>query len=71
MNPSDQPSLAAEQVAIDRKTFFIDLRENARGRYVKITEQVGGRRNTVLLPVAALAEFLEALRRLNDYEAQL
>jgi hypothetical protein len=69
--PSNTEPLASEQFRIERKLFFIDLRENARGRYLKITEDVNGRRNTLLLPAAAAAEFLTALKRLVDYEASL
>ena len=42
--------IASEKVTIDRKIFFIDLKENQRGRFMKITEDVGGRRDTIMLP---------------------
>jgi PurA ssDNA and RNA-binding protein len=63
--------LASEKVTIDRKVFFIDLKENQRGRFMKITEDVGGRRDTIMLPAAAFKDFLEALARLVDYESKL
>jgi hypothetical protein len=63
--------IASEKVTIDRKVFFLDLKENQRGRFMKITEDVGGRRDTVMLPAAAFREFLEALQRLVDYESKL
>jgi hypothetical protein len=47
------------------------LKENARGRLFKITEDVGGRRDTIMLPAGAGAEFVAALQRLVDYEAKL
>ncbi len=55
-NPGDRmPSdpIAAEKVTIDRKVFFLDLKENQRGRFLKITEDVGGRRDTIMLPAPA------------------
>ena len=63
--------IAAEKVTIDRKVFFLDLKENQRGRFMKITEDVGGRRDTIMLPAAAFKDFLEALQRLVEYESKL
>lgn len=63
--------IASEKVISDRKTFFIDLKENNRGRFLKITEDVGGRRDTIILPVSALSEFVAALQQIATFEAQL
>lgn len=63
--------IATEKVTIDRKVFFLDLKENQRGRFLKITEDVGGRRDTVMLPAAAFRDFLDALTRLVEYEGKL
>ncbi len=63
--------IASEKVTIDRKVFFLDLKENQRGRFMKITEDVGGRRDTVMLPAAAFQDFLDALARLVEYESKL
>ena len=63
--------LYSEKVFSDRKIFFMDLKENDRGRFVKITEDVRGRRDTIMLPIEALDEFLEALNRVADFEEDL
>ncbi len=63
--------IATEKVTIDRKVFFLDLKENQRGRFLKITEDVGGRRDTVMLPAAAFQDFLDAITRLVEYESKL
>ncbi len=68
--PVNEP-LASEKIAIDRKIFFLDLKENNRGRFLKITEDVGGRRDTIMLPVAAFRDFADALERLIDIEQGL
>ena len=65
MNPSDEP-LASERIEIDRKVFFLDLRENQRGRFLKITEDVNGRRDTIILPAAAFEEFAAAFARVTE-----
>ena len=63
--------LASEKISVDRKIFFLDLKENTRGRFLKITEDVGGRRDTIMLPVAAFRDFSEALERLIELEKAL
>lgn len=63
--------LATEKIAIDRKIFFLDLKENQRGRFLKITEDVGGRRDTIMLPAAAFRDFAEAFLRLVEFEKTL
>ena len=63
--------IATEKVTIDRKVFFLDLKENQRGRFLKITEDVGGRRDTIMLPAEAFKDFLEALGRLVEFESKL
>ena len=60
--------LASEKVVIDRKIFFLDLKENNRGRFLKITEDVGGRRDTIMLPAEAFQDFADALLRLVEFE---
>lgn len=57
------PPLHSEKIVGDRKIFFLDLKENDRGRFIKITEDVRGRRDTIMLPIENAEEFLEALQR--------
>lgn len=72
-NPDRMPSepIASEKILIDRKIFFLDLKENQRGRFLKITEDVGGRRDTIILPAGAFKDFAEALERLVEFEGKL
>ncbi len=65
--PVNEP-LASEKIISDRKVFFLDLKENNRGRFLKITEDVGGRRDTIMLPAAAFRDFADALERLIELE---
>src|SRR5690242_9786114 len=54
--PRHSPPLMTEKIVTERKQFFLDLKENARGRVVKITEDVRGRRDTIMVPVETLQE---------------
>ncbi len=69
--PPRQPPIATEKIPFERKLFFLDLKENQRGRFLKITEDVRGKRNTIMLPAEAFSEFLEALKRLVEFESKL
>ena len=69
-NDGPEP-LLTEKLFSDRKTFFLDLKENDRGRFLKITEDVRGRRDTIILPMEAMEEFLEALGRVQQEAQQL
>lgn len=64
-----QPPLHTEKLITDRKVFFLDLKENDRGRVIKITEDVRGRRDTIMLPVEMLRDFIDALHRIEDADA--
>lgn len=58
--------LHTEKIFADRKIFFMDLKENDRGRFVKITEDVRGRRDTIMVPAEILEDFIEALNNVQD-----
>ena len=67
--PVNEP-LASEKISVDRKVFFLDLKENNRGRFLKITEDVGGRRDTIMVPAEAFRDFSEALDRLINLDQE-
>ena len=58
----DNGLLHTEKIIADRKTFYIDLKENSRGMVVKITEDVSGNRDTIMVPVEILGDFIQALQ---------
>ena len=62
----DNEPLHTEKLFADRKIFFMDLKENDRGRFVKITEDVRGRRDTIMIPGEFLDEFVEALQNVQE-----
>ena len=54
---SNEETLRTEKIQIERKTFLLALKENPRGRFLRITEDVGGRRDTIIIPAPGLEEF--------------
>ncbi len=49
--------IESRELQIERKHFFIEFRENDRGRFLRITEEAHGRRNTVIIPSTGLEDF--------------
>jgi len=64
-------TLARENFTAGGKVFYLELKENARGRYIQIIEDSGNRRDMVLLPVEGAAEFYRRLGKLLEFEATL
>ena len=58
--------LHTEKIFADRKTFYLDLKENARGKVVKITEEVSGNRDTIMVPAEILNDFIDALSDIRE-----
>jgi hypothetical protein len=53
--------IASRELQVERKHYFIEFRENERGRFLRITEEAHGRRNTVIVPSTGLNEFNSAV----------
>ncbi len=56
-----EDTLKQERVDIERKSFVLTLKENIRGRFLRISEEVGGRRDTIIIPSTGLEEFKKLL----------
>ena len=59
--PVNEDTLKTDKVQIERKTFVFTLKENPRGRFLRITEDVGGRRDTIIIPAPGLEDFRKIL----------
>lgn len=63
---SEDRPIHTEKVITERKIFFLDLKENDRGQFVKITEDVRGRRDTIMVPIEVLDDFINALEDIRE-----
>jgi PurA ssDNA and RNA-binding protein len=52
-----EDTLRTSELQIERKYFTVTLKENPRGRFLRITEDVGGRRSSIIIPASGLADF--------------
>jgi hypothetical protein len=62
--PVNEETLKSAKIQIERKTFLLALKENPRGRFLRITEDVGGRRDTIIIPAPGLEEFSKLLEEM-------
>lgn len=53
----------SDRIQVERKSFYFDLKENARGTFLRITEDVNGRRDAIVVPASGLQDFRDALDR--------
>ena len=56
-----EDTLKSELIQIERKSFMLILKENPRGRFLRISEEVNGKRNAIIIPSTGLAEFKKLL----------
>jgi predicted ATP-grasp superfamily ATP-dependent carboligase len=63
--------LQSHSIRVERKHITFDLRENPRGRFLRIIEEVGGRRDAVIVPLSGIEDFRDALNKVIDYARNL
>ena len=61
---SEERTIEAGKIQVERKVFTFNLKENIRGRFLRITEDVGGRRDSIILPATGLRDFRTQLDRM-------
>lgn len=59
--PVIEETIKSDKIQIERKTFVFTLKENPRGRFLRITEDVNGRRDTIIIPSTGLEDFKKLL----------
>ena len=55
--PVQEDTLKSGEVQIERKKFVLILKENPRGRLLRIIEEGAGRNSSIIIPSTGLAEF--------------
>jgi hypothetical protein len=65
----NEDTLKTERLQVERKAFVFALKENPRGRFLRITEDVGGRRDTIIIPATGLEEFKQVIEEMAKVSA--
>jgi hypothetical protein len=63
--PVNEETLKRVEIQIERKKFIFTLKENPRGRFLRITEDVNGRRDNIIVPAPGLAEFCQVVEEMT------
>ena len=67
----EEDTLKTETIQIERKTFILTLKENPRGRFLRITEDVNGRRDNVIIPSTGLDDFRKIVNEMAKAAAEI
>ena len=67
----EEDTLKTETIQIERKTFIFTLKENPRGRFLRISEVVNGRRDNVIIPANGLDDFRKIVDEMVKAAAEI
>jgi len=67
----NEETLKTEKIQVERKTFIFTLKENPRGRFLRITEDVGGRRDNIIVPAPGLDDFKKIVDEMVKASAEI
>lgn len=59
-----EDTIKTAELQIERKLVTITLKENVRGRFLRITEDAGTKRNTVIIPITGLEDFQRVINEM-------
>lgn len=65
-----EDTLKTGTVEVERKTFILTLKENPRGRFLRIVESKGAHRAAIIIPSTGLKEFRDLLAEMIEEDAK-
>jgi hypothetical protein len=57
----EETTLYSKKIITRNKAFFLDLKENPNGKFLKVTESNGEKRSFIFIPEEGLKEFCESI----------
>jgi len=63
--------LQNHSIRVERKHFTFDLRENPRGKFLRIVEEVNGRYDAIIIPLTGIEQFRDALNEIIKFSKTL
>ena len=71
-NGFNEQELATKMLQIQSKRFYLDVKQNRRGKFIKVAEiGADGRRSQIFLALSTAAEFRDQLSTFSEYYAGL
>jgi hypothetical protein len=63
--PVQESTLKSVEIQIERKAFLLILKENPRGRFLRISEELSnGKRNSIIIPAPGLKDFQKLINEM-------
>lgn len=69
--PVREDTLETRELQVERKHFLLTLKENPRGRFLRIAEETNGRFNSIIIPAAGLHDFVKMLQEIVNAADQI
>jgi len=70
--PMGEQELASKMLQIQSKRFYLDVKQNKRGKFIKVAEiSADGRRSQIFLALSTAAEFRDQLSNFSDFYSSL
>ena len=67
-----EQELATKMLQIQSKRFYLDVKQNKRGKFIKVAEiSADGRRSQIFLALSTAAEFRDQLSAFSDFYSSL
>jgi hypothetical protein len=66
-----EDTLEIRELQIERKKFLVMLKENPRGPFLRITEYVGGRSNSIIIPAPGLRDFQKLVEEMVKADGEI
>jgi hypothetical protein len=59
-----EDTIKSAEIQVERKFITVALKENPRGRFLRITEDAGGKRNAIIIPITGLDDFKRVINEM-------
>jgi len=66
-----EQTLESRELQIERKMFLVMLKENPLGRFLRITEYVGDRSNSIIIPSHGLRDFQKLVEEMVKADGEI
>ena len=59
-----EDTIKSAEFQVERKFITVTLKENPRGRFLRITEEAGSKRSTVIIPITGMDDFKRVINEM-------
>ena len=64
----NESALHTRSLNIENKRFYFDLKENDKGKFLKVSEIVGSNKDTIIIPYSGLLGVKEIISEMINFE---